>query len=308
MSNAIRSVTFLSLWLLMWGSATAESILQPATHDAAKQPPTTISESVTFLQQPPRVGDRLAQEIGVQLDIDTSIEHSGQIAHEGQTSLQRRQRRFIELTEVAGGHARRAHVSFPVSREKSPENKNPDEEITQPVEGKNYQVTCQGEQLLITDPEGAIPPQEEYKIVLVSMQTLGQPNPLAKFLVDRTVPLGTQLVLPREIGEQLLGFDGQFGRVERFVMELRELKSIDDEPCAVFDATIEVRGNATSPVQMTAQGEVVIQTRTCRTVSAKLTGPLTMHSIERTSQGDVQYRASGRMRVTLRSRYGYANK
>ena len=287
----------------------AESPIEPATYTASEKPrPANETTVVTFSHQAARVGDRLAQDLSVELEIDTTIKQSGQIASSGRTAVKRRQRRFIEVMEIVDGRARKAHVKFPISRETSASGDQSEEEKPQSVEGKSYLVTRQGKSLAVTDTSGAIPPREEFKIVFMSMQSLGQPNPLAGFLHGKKVTLGTRLQLPHEIAQQLLGFDDQFGEVDQFVMELTDVKSINGQTCAVFAATIRVKGEKDNPMNIVAEGKVIIETETSRTIFAELTGPITMKTIERTEHGEIEYRATGGMSVAIRSQYGYAPK
>jgi len=288
--------------------------IQPVTHNAQPPlsstplPPTVGADQVTFAQQPARVGDRVAQSVGIELQLQTTITQQGQQAHEGQTSLKRRQQRFIEVLEIVDGSVRRAHVTYPLSRITSPENDDPKQEVVQPVEKQSYFVTREGERLLVTDVDGAIPSQAEFEIIVTSLQNLGLPNPLVKFLLHRTIRVGERLQLPQAIAEQLMGFGDQFGTVEQFELELKSVEEIDGEQCAVFASTIEAVGEASNPVRIKAFGKVIIQTETCRTVRAELSGPLTLSAVEHTPQGSFEYAVQGSMRLAVRAQYGHATQ
>ncbi len=214
---------------------------------------------------------------------------------------------------MVDGSVRRAHVTYPLSRITqphaiSPKNDQPDQEVVQAVETKSYLVTRQGERLLVTDVDGAIPPQEEYEIVVTSLQNFGLPNPLINFLLGQTVSVGERLQLPQEIAEQLMGLGDQFGKVEQFELVLKSIEAIDGQPCAVFGATIEAVGEQANPIKLRAFGQIVIQTETCRTVRAELSGPLTLSTVEHTPEGSFQYSARGNMHVAVRSQYGLARQ
>lgn len=293
-----------------------EGVVQPATHTVGAvqglSPPSSTSTNsapaVTFSQQPARVGDRAAQTVGVELVINTSITQAGQQAHSGKNTMKRRQQRFVEVLEVVDGRVRRAHVSYPLSRLTTSENDEFGDETAQPVEKKSYFVTRAGEQLLVTETEGAIPSQAEFEIVVTGLQNLGRPNPLIKYLLGKTMHVGDRITLPREIAEQLMGFGGEFGRVEKFELQLKSLKDIEGQPCAIFAATIEAVGGVANPIRIHAFGEVAIQTETCRTVSAEISGPLTLSVAEHTPQGSFQYKAQGTMRLAVKSMYGFARQ
>ena len=276
----------------------ADPEVQPAAHPAP-----TSAASVRFSQQPAHVGDRVAQQLSVKLDLSTTITQSGQIANRSTTSLERQQLRLIEVQEVVAGHVRRAKVVFRKHREKSPENEDPQQLVAQSVEGKSYLVAREGKQLIVTDLEGAIPPQKEFEMVVNDMQMLGQPNPLAKFLVGRTLHVGDKLQLPKQIAEQLLGLGDPFGKVKKFEFQLQDLQVIDEQPCAVFAAIIALAGDAQSPIKVNVQGQFAIQTASCRTVVSRLTGPLNLATTERTALGSYLYTVEGGLRVAIRSQY-----
>ena len=288
-----------------------EGEVQPATHNAVVGdglPPGGTAETVTFASVPAQVGDRAAQAVGVEMVINTSITQAGQEAHAGKNTLKRRQQRFVEVLDVVDGRVKRAHVSYPLSKVISTEDDQPGTETSQPVEQKSYFVTREGKQLLVTDTEGSIPSQAEYEVVVTGLQNLGLPNPLIKYLVGKTFRVGDRITLPREIAEQLMGFGGEFGRVEKFELELKSLREIEGARCAIFAATIAAVGEVANPIRIHAYGQVAIQADTCRTVSAEISGPLTLSVAEHTPEGSFQYKAQGSMRLAVKSQYGHARQ
>ena len=295
------------LWLLFSGTCFAQSEVQQATHQTVVASDSTI-RSITFRQTPARVGDRVAQKVMASLDLQTSILQANQLARQDTNAMRRQQERFIEVTQVEAGRARRARVHFPKSRIVSPENDQPAAERIQPVEGKSYDVTRRGKNLLVTDPQGRIPPLVEFGLVMNSLRTFGLPSPLTKFLLGREVRLGEKLQVPVNIATQMMGFDQNLGQVQNFEFMLQDIRIIDEQPCAVFVAKIDAMGDPTNPIRMTVQGEVIIQANTCRSVSAELGGPLSMQAVEKTPQGEYQYNATGEMRVAIHSQYGFAAK
>lgn len=275
-----------------------------ATHVApVRLPEPTPVVGLRFSQQPAQVGDRVAQQVDLELNLSTLIIQSGQVAHEDKTSMERRQQRLVEVVEVVEGKVRRARVTFSHSRHKSPESENPEQEVIDPVEGKTYLLTRQGEQLFVTDLKGTLPPHEEFEIVFSSMQSLGLPNPLAQFLLERTIHVGQTLEVPQEIAEQMLGFGNELGKVKKFKLQLKELSTFEGAPCAVFAAAIEVAGDEGNPMQINVTGPVVILTETCRTVVTDISGPLSFNTVERTRLGSFQYKVAGTMRASVRARY-----
>lgn len=277
-------------------SATAASVATSASS----------GQVVRFHQRPTVAGDRVAQRLGVHLVLTTKITQSGQTAHESSNAMRRQQQRIIEVLEAVDGRAVKTKVSFPLSRRQSPESGSPDELAVQPIEGKTYFMQRDGERLTITDAAGRIPPTEEYKLVAESLENVGKPNPLALMLVDRHVTVGQRILVPRDMVEQLLGFDDPVGSVRRFELTLVRVDAADEtHPAeqALFQTGIEIVPNDSSPLTISLKGEMVVETETCRLASVALNGPVSMSTIERTSLGIYQYSAGGELQLAIRSWY-----
>jgi hypothetical protein len=274
-----------------------DSGVQTAIHTSPLTPPRT-GQLVEFAPATTIVGEKVLQRVGMELNLHTVIKQSGKVAHDGTTALRRRQERTIEVVEVVEGRARQAKVSYALSRVMAPENNEPTAESTQPVEGKTYFITRQAERLLVTDSEGAIPTQQEYEIVVNSMDTFGQPNPLAQFLLSKQIRVGERLEIPQNIAGDMMGFDS-LGEVQKFELLLSEVKSVNGKQCAVFVATIVAQGKPENPLNVQATGNVVIELATCRTLEATLSGPLAMQSTDQKTE----YSATGDLLLAIRSQY-----
>lgn len=304
--------TLAALASLLLGAAAMARAETPAAEEAPISLAAATSPAgppVRFRQQPAVAGDRVEQRLGVHLDLATKITQSGQTAHESTNRMRRQQHRVLQVLEVADGRAVRAEASFPVSRRQSPENTDPDELAVQPIEGKTYLMRRDGEQLVLTDLAGHIPPQEEHKLAFESLENVGKPNPLAALLVERHVAVGQRILVPRDLVEQLLGFDDPIGAVRRFELTLHRVLPTDAEhpaPRAVFQTRIEIVPNDASPLEITLAGSMIVETTTCRLASVELAGPVRLSSIERTAGGIFQFSAGGELNLAIRSDYGAA--
>ena len=300
----------LCLWIAITvGSPVAAQVLPG---DAAVQPANAVeqvaptTQQVRFRQQPTQVGDRVIQRLGVHLALSTKITQSGQTAHESVNEMRRQQQRTIEVLEVVEGRATRARASFQVSRRQAPEYANPNELTIQPIEGKAYFLVREGDQLTITDEEGHIPPAEEFKLIAESFENVGKPNPLAILLMGCKIAIGQRIHVPRETVQSLLGFEDPLGTVHRFELTLDRIEPADEKrpsPTAVFQTAIEVLPNDESPLAITLNGEMAIETETCRMAAVKMSGPVQLSSIERTAGGIFQFSAGGELKLAIRSQY-----
>lgn len=271
--------------------------------DAAPAP---VRQPVRFRQQTTRAGDRVAQRLGVNLGLTTKITQSGQTAHESQSQLRREQHRTIEVLEVAEGRATKARATFELSRRQSPENANPGDFMVQPIEGKSYLMSRDSDELKITDLAGATPPAEELKLAAESLENVGRPNPLAALLTSRQVFVGERILVPRDLGQELLGLQDPIGSVRRFELTLLRVDPADENyamPRGVFQTSIMVVPNDDSPLSIHLRGEIAVETDTCRLAYVDLTGPVQLSSIERTAGGIYQYSAGGQLNLAIKSQY-----
>lgn len=283
------------------------SAVIPATATALAPTDAAKGQVVRFRQQAGSVGDRVVQSLNVDLGLTTKITQSGQTAHESSNRMRREQQRTIEVLEVVDGRTTRARASFQTSRRQTPESATPEELVTQPIEGKSYLMVRDGEKLIITDGAGATPPEEEIKLVTESLENVGKPNPLAALLVDRHVTVGQRILVPRDIVQPLLGFDGPMGSVHRFELTLLRVEPAPEangSPLAIFQTTIQITPNDESPLTITLNGEMHVETETCRLTTVEMKGPVQLSSIERTAGGIFQFSAGGELTLAIRSNYG----
>ena len=307
MNRCLSLLTFALLWSLcsLEHSGVSAQDIQQVTHIASGQVAgTQQSPLIRFQQQQAQVGDRVSQQVAMDLELQGSIIQSGQIAGKQDASMKRGQQREVQVLEVSEGRVRQARVSFPHSRQLLPECED-GQEIVQPVEGKTYVLTREGQRLLVKYEDGTLPPAEEFEIVLNSMQSLGRPNPLAEYLLNREFQMGQKIELPLSLAQQMLGFGSELGEVTKFELTLHEVKDFEGAHCAVFESAIQVGGQPNSPLSLEAKGPVIIRLDTCRTVLADFSGPLKMSAIHSTSQGSFQQQAEGSMRVAIRSKYAH---
>ncbi|HYO26202.1 MAG TPA: hypothetical protein VEQ85_14775 [Lacipirellulaceae bacterium] len=305
---------------LSFGQAVA---VQPASAEAPLS--ATPGPRVKFQQRETAAGDRVVQRLGMHLSVETKIVQSGQIAHQSTSDIRSQQQRTIDVLEVTEGRAARARVSFQTARRLTPDSEPSatqrpasglagaaaDDLPRLPTEGKAYLLARDGEQLSVTDPQGAIPPQAEFVLVAEAMEGLGKPNPLALVLAGREVAVGQRLFVPREMAKSLLGLGGpELASVHRFELTLDRLAppaTRGAEALAVFKVTIEVRPEDAGELAVILHGEMAVEPTGCRLTAVDLAGPVHVSTIERTELGIYQYTMDGDLRVAIRSAYGAAN-
>lgn len=248
-----------------------------------------------FTKRPARVGDAVEQAVEATMDLSLRSRRGAAVLESEQVASRRRQHRRVVATGLDGGRAVRATVHFFEA-----ETTRDDQTANEPVVGKSYQCVREGDELRITDGDGAVPPFKEFAFVARAMDSLGKPNPLADYLSGRSLAVGERIDLPPEVARGALGFDERMGDVDRFALVL---KAIEGDAVANFHAEVEATGAGSSQMRALLTGPLRVEIGTCRVVGAELSGPVglieTRGSVGRVYQID----GAGVLGVTITARY-----
>ena len=231
------------------------------------------------------------------------------MVEQAKTALRRQQRRIVTTTHVADGMPVAVLVRYAEAAKQIAAGsdrgqlRRVEDGVRSRCKARRIVAAATASALLITDEAGEIPPLDEYEIVALNMESLGRPNPLADFLAGRTLTVGQKLALPHEVAEKLMGLGGELGKVTRFDLTLTEITPIDGATCAVFHASIEAASNDSSQMRLAVEGPLAIEVDTCRAVQASFTGPIGMSETRGSLSATYQMAGTGKMTVTIASKY-----
>jgi len=269
-----------------------------------------LSPAVRFARQSPEVGDQVEQAISVELRMTTTERRGMEVTGQSRSVMRNAQRRVITTSDVADGQTTGVKLRYVTATRqmgRSQDGSEPDAEQApterQPVDGKVYECRRAGDALIVTDARGGIPPLGEYEIVARHMEMLGHANPLADFLVGRTVYVGQRVSLPSEVAERLLGMGDRLGKVTRFDLTLTGTATERGAACAVFQADVEAVSNDSSQMRLDVSGPLVVETDSCRAVRVELTGPIGMSETRGSYSNKYYLIGTGNMAVSLQSAY-----
>lgn len=261
-------------------------------------PPASAADTATFGQQGAVSGDTIEQAVRLEMRLQTTARQSAEILEESSTQVERQQERRVTAVEVRDGRVIAADVTFLASSA----NHNGEASV-EPVAGKSYRCTRDGDRLEVLTSQGTLPPMDEYALVARAMESLGTESPLAQFLAGRTVRVGERLALPAEVAQKALGFDSKVGVVEAFHLTLNSIDPIDGRKVASFTAQIEAVGGGTQQMRLIVEGTFQVDEATCRVVSADLSGPIAMSGLRGAGESGYQLDGRGRMQLALTARY-----
>lgn len=260
--------------------------------------------AIRFARRDARVGDRAHQEIDFEVNLIIAIRQHGQTIHTRDQGNRQRQSRDVSVLEVRKGLATKARVDYGISQQISaPRGEGADENIRRdPVAGKSYLVAREAaDRLIVTDLQGNRPPETQRAIVARNMDALGRPNPLADYFDRRVLAIGQTVALPREVANELLGFEKSVGTVNRFDLTLVGTRKIGERQCALFHARIEFDSPLADDGHLTMQGELLLDTSSCRIASLALSCPLRLEETRGPEGGQFQVRGTGSLQIAMRS-------
>ena len=127
---------------------------------------------------------------------------------------------------------------------------------------------------------------------------------MAQFLHGRTLAVGQSVRLPNHLVKELLGLGGGVGRVSRCELTLTGTRAVDGLHCAVFSTRIDAQSTPKGDPNMQITGQLVLEIDTCRALSAKLSGPVSLSdSGEPPGIGGTTVSGRGTVDVAMQTRY-----
>lgn len=257
------------------------------------------AQQIKFGKVASRVGDVTEQTAQIALDVKAVTRQAGQVLDESQVRMRREQKRRLTAMELdAGGMVVAARVEFVSSRRAT------GEEVPAPqlIEGRSYDCRREGEQLQIVCSDGTIPSPEEFRLVSESLDSLGRPNPIAKYFAGRTVTVGQKIALPPEVGAGLMSRDA-VGEVSRFEVTLKQVTNEDGVQVAQFDTLIETHENTQRQLGLVVTGRLALEVATCRTRTLDISGPIALAETTGGIGTPTQMHGTGKLRVALEASY-----
>jgi hypothetical protein len=257
------------------------------------------AQQVKFGKVASRVGDVTEQSAKIELDVKAVTRQGPQVLDESQIRMRREQKRRLTAMELdASGMVVAARVTFESSRRSAGE----DIPAAQVIEGRSYDCRREGEQLHIVCSDGTIPGPEEFRLVSESLDSLGRPNPIAKYFAGRTVTIGQKIALPPEVGAGLMSRDA-VGEISRFEVTLKQVTSEDGVQVAQFDTLIETHENTQRQLGLVVTGRLALEVDSCRTRTLDISGPIALAETTGGIGTPTQMHGTGKLRVALEASY-----
>lgn len=264
---------------------------------------TISAETVRFGYRPAEPGETVTQQVDFDLNLEMTLKQAENVIDTAKRGIAQKQRRALTVLEADATGPTKIKIAFQVAQHGISEDAQPQQLIPQPVLGKTYFVSRHGGRLQVSDEEGRTPPPDELALVTASTDTLGKPNPLARFFNNRIVAIGELLELPGPSARELLGLGQEVGSVSKFSLTLLEAIEVDGRRCAVFATEFSARSNLGTTMIMQVKGRVVMEIETCRAIELQLNGPVSLAEARGPAEGELSVESRGQIRMALQADY-----
>ncbi|MFO0915595.1 MAG: hypothetical protein U0795_21705 [Pirellulales bacterium] len=280
MNHPSRSIACLAA-LLMFGSLSgSHSGLLAA--DA-------IAPSIRFRATPARPGDVRQQQMDFDLDVTRQVQEGNQVTDLRQQRVHKTKQRRVEIQQVQGPLPIAARIDYGKSEMRLEGGATPTQQLVDPAADKSYIVSRRGDELVIQDLQGAVPPAPELVWLKQDLATFGRENPLSTFLANREVRVGQTLDVPPEVARELLGGSDSATQVTRFQLTLEQIQTPAGHRQATFRVAIDLKGADQGGVDMLVEGHVTMNADLCQVEQVNLKGPIR----------SVEFEGEGANRLTL---------
>lgn len=276
---------------------------QPANTGAVRPASYQAATECQFQYRPAKPGERYRQQVQYGVNLKTQIRQSGQVVADSHQRIARLQQRRVEVLPKGSDASTVVRVTFDRAQQQIGGPKGPMKEVPQPVQGKTYVVSRHGEApLSIQNVDGTEVPTEELEILRIAMDAVGRTNPLGQFLNGKSLRVGQQIELPKEVATTMFSSGGKSAPegIERFVLTLRNIESHEarpQSPIAIFDTTIVMTDKLHADGRVQIAGQMVLDIRSCRALSTNIEGPL--HITEHRGPKQAQFIVEGRGQMNL---------
>lgn len=260
------------------------------------------AEQCVFHRRPFASGETSNQTVRCDLNLEMAIRQGDKTIDSNSQAVRREQQRQIKIVEMGKKAPIKALVSYMSSAVSVQQSDAEPVKSKQPVSGKSYYVSRIGETLTITTLDGQTPPANELALLRANLEAFGLPNPIATYFDGRTMHVGETVDLPLELAQELLGFQEGVGNISSLKMKLSKIINTKAGKLAVFDTSLAAKASQDG-VNMSLQGQLAIETDSCRTAVVNLSGPVSVDELRGPKNAQFEVSSRGELKVAVRATY-----
>jgi hypothetical protein len=262
-----------------------------------------IGSSHHFTFAAPVAGRTVEQDVTFALGLKETTVQGKSTVQDVESKLTRRQVRSLTVLAASEGRITKARVTYKTAEQEVGQKRAGEALAMKPIPqanaGKTYLISREKpeDELSITDESGKAPPDDERKLVLSSMDAIGRPNPIGKFLHDRVLRVGQTVEVPNDLANELLGLDGAVGKVTKFEMAFTRASNRGGILCGEFETRIDLQSDGPAGQSTRFRGRMIVEVNTCRAIEAEFAGPVSFVENHGTAGAGFQVFSVGTLRV-----------
>lgn len=262
----------------------------------------TAAETCKFRFVPPRVNDIACLELDFLIDLKLSVTHADGELFRSQKSVERQQTRWTAVMAMEHDVVTAVAVRFDRANETQINGNKPAPPADEPVAGKTYQVTRRGDKLVVTDMAGKKPPQAELDYLTKTMDAVGRPNALGRYLHGRELTVGKPIDVPAEVVSEIFGFRDAIGEVASLSLTLTQVHRTSSGVFAILDTKMSAHSPEEPKLQMRIAGQMQVEVDTCRLVGFMWEGPVSLSESRGAGRQAMKLQGDGTLAVEMRAK------
>jgi hypothetical protein len=256
------------------------------------------AQSVTFGARPPATGQKTTSTGSAKMTMDLHVEADGE-AQDVVITNERNATWRETVLAVSDSQATLRSVVYDAFEEK---NENPMEQEAAtfaPVVGREY-VVDRTDTVTVTARDGSPLPDSEKNYLRDHYLRVTFDEGFSSYIRMRPFRTGEKTVIDKELASTIFDAIRDEKGVKEFTVTLRELRTVENAECGVFDIVLKVSTEmGPLAMDMDITGEAVMRVADSRAVSFQFKGPIQMAA----NDAAFAVTGGGEFRVSLSNSY-----
>jgi hypothetical protein len=241
--------------------------------------PASAGDAVTIVKKAPPAGTKYTELGDLAVDMKVSVKF-GQKSIKQSFASKTKKAKSVEVLASSGEIISKAKITYTAHAETKTQSGKPPQTSSKPFVGKVYILERKGEQLIVTDEQGAEPPAAEAKAVIDDNRRFGKPDGMLaqfpeKFEQGQTIEVGP------ELAKEMLGGDDENMSVKTATITYKKTKKVAGKDVAYFTMNFVIGGGeGPMSMSMSLKGEAALYVDGGWPVTISLKGPIDLSAAQ----------------------------
>ena len=256
------------------------------------------AQRITFGARPPATGQKTTSTASMKMSMDLHVEAEGE-AQDVVIGNQRNATWRETVLAVSDSQATLRKVVYDAFEEKNENPMEQEESTIAPVVGREY-VVDRTDTVTVTASDGAPLPESEKNYLRDHYLRVTFDEGFSFYIRTRPFLKGEKTAVDKELASTIFEAIRDEKGVKEFTVTLRELRTVENADCGVFDIVLKVSTEmGPLAVDMDITGEAVMRVADSRAVSFQFKGPIQMAATD----ASFAITGGGEFRVSLHNSF-----